>query len=60
MFSPDNGPYSEHDFGTVYVEERVIMFKIDYFDPDLLYASPDPADPNVARRVMTLMLAAEY
>jgi hypothetical protein len=59
-FSADNDPYGEHDFGTVPVEEYVIMFKIDYYDLDLQYASPDPADPNVTCRVMTLMLADEY
>jgi hypothetical protein len=59
-FSADNDPYGEHDFGTVPVEEYVIMFKIDYYDLDLQYASPNPADPNVTCRVMTLMLADEY
>jgi hypothetical protein len=59
-FSPDNDPYGEHDFGTVHVEDHVILFKIDYYDLDLQFASPDPADPNVTCRVMTLMLADEY
>jgi hypothetical protein len=59
-FSPDNDPYGEHDLGTVLVGEHVIMFKIDYYDLDLQYASPDPTDPTVTCRVMTLMLAEEY
>lgn len=59
-FTPDNDPYSEHDFGSLTVEGHVVMFKIDAYDLDLQYASPDPADPDVTRRVMTLMLAEEY
>jgi hypothetical protein len=39
---------------------NVVFFKIDYFDLDLSNHSPDPSDPAVTRRVMTLMLAEEY
>ena len=59
-FDNDNDPYGEHDFGSVTVCEHVVFFKIDYFDLDLLNHSPDPADPELTRRVMTLMLAEEY
>lgn len=58
-FNPDNDPYEERDFGTVQVDRHVVMFKIDAYDLDLQYASPDPADPNVTCRIMTLMLAEE-
>jgi hypothetical protein len=34
-----------------------VFFKIDYYDEALAMHSPDPADPNVTQRVMTLMLA---
>jgi hypothetical protein len=50
----------EHDCGRLEVEGYAVMFKIDYYDLDLRCASPDPADPNVTCRFMTLMLADEY
>ena len=59
-FDQDNDPYDEHDFGSVTVDGQVVFFKIDYFDLDLSNHSPDPSDPAVTRRVMTLMLAEEY
>jgi Protein of unknown function (DUF3768) len=36
------------------------MFKIDYYDNDLNFHSPDPADPTVTERIITIMLADEY
>ena len=59
-FSPDNDPYAEHDFGSVEVGGHTVFFKIDAYDLDLQFGSPDPADPSVTRRVMTLMLAEKY
>jgi hypothetical protein len=55
-----NDPYEEHDFGSFEVEGETIFFKIDYYDRTLTYHSPDPADPAVTERVITIMLADEY
>ena len=59
-FDQANDPYDEHDFGSVTVDSHVVFFKIDYFDLDLLNHSPDPSEPAVTRRVLTVMLAEEY
>ncbi len=59
-FTPDNDPYGEHDFGLVRVQGQVVLFKIDAYDLDRIAHSPNPMDPSVTCRVMTLMLADEY
>ena len=59
-FSADNDPHGEHDFGVITVEGLRLFWKIDYYDPMLEYASPDPTDPAKTRRVLTIMLAEEY
>ncbi len=59
-FSEDNNPHGERDFGAFEVGELRLFWKIDYYDLDLCMASPDPADPAVTMRVLTLMLAEEY
>ena len=59
-FCHANDPYKEHDFGSFEVDGQAIFFKIDYFDKTLASHSPDPADPAVTERVITIMLAEEY
>lgn len=59
-FTPDNDPYGTHEFGMFEVDDEHVMFKIDAYDENLEYGSPDPADPEVTRRVMTILLASEY
>jgi hypothetical protein len=59
-FCHANDPRQEHDFGCFEVDGHRIFFKIDYFDKDLTGHSPDPADPSVTQRVITVMLAEEY
>jgi hypothetical protein len=55
-----NDPYAEHDFGWFEADGQRIFFKIDYYDKALIYHSPDPSDPSVTERVITIMLAEEY
>ena len=59
-FCNANDPYEEHDFGAFEAEGHTIFFKIDYLDSTLTFHSPDPADPTVTERVLTIMLAEEY
>src|SRR5260370_2325440 len=59
-FCHANDPHEEHDFGSFEADGHKIFFKIDYFDQNLTYHSPDPADPAVTRRVITIMLGAAY
>ena len=56
-FCTSNDPHGEHDFGAFDFDGVEIFFKIDYFDKDLNFHSPDPANPAVTERVITLMLA---
>ena len=59
-FDEGNDPYGEHDFGALEVEGERLFFKLDYYDQTLSAHSPDPADPSVTKRVLTIMLADEY
>jgi Protein of unknown function (DUF3768) len=59
-FCTANDPHGEHDFGAFEFEGAPIMFKIDYYDKSLEFGSPNPADPAVTERVLTIMLAEEY
>ena len=59
-FCHENDPHEEHDFGSFDVDGHTLIFKIEYFDSSLTHHSPDPADPSVTERVITIMLAEEY
>ena len=59
-FTADNDPHGEHDFGAFEIDGERVFWKIDYYDLELTEGSPDPADPSVTRRVLTVMLASDY
>jgi len=59
-FTPANDPYHEHDFGAFHCDHAQVFWQISYYDLDYSMHSPDPSDPAVTARVLTVMLAEEY
>ena len=53
-FDVDNGPYEEHDFGSVYWNDEKIFWKFDYYDEAFESWKEDGI------RVLTIMFADEY
>ncbi|QXT41031.1 DUF3768 domain-containing protein [Gymnodinialimonas ceratoperidinii] len=59
-FPPESDPWGEHDFGAFDVGNDRIFWKIDCYNLDQTAGSPNPANPAVTYRVLTIMLASEY
>ena len=63
-FTEENDPYGDHSFGAFDFEiggnSYRIFWKIDLYDTDYSMGSDEPANPQVTRRVLTLMHASEY
>ena len=59
-FDGDNDPHGEHDLGVVEISGVRYFWKIDYYDREMESLFPNPADPSVTTRVITVMLADEY
>jgi hypothetical protein len=59
-FDADNDPHGEHDFGSFEHDGQTIFWKIDLYDRDYKFYSPDPIDPAKTNRVLTILLAEEY
>ncbi len=59
-FRKENDLYGEHDFGKIDIEGESYYWNIDGYDKSLEFGSPDPSDPAVTTRVLTIMRADEY
>lgn len=57
MFTEDNDPYNEHDFGAVDFQGKKYFWKFDYYNGDYTAGAED-GEPM--KRVLTVMLAEEY
>ena len=60
QFDGSIDPYGEHDMGRFTVGSKDYHWKIDYYDRNLEFHSPDPADPVVTVRVLTIMRVDQY
>lgn len=59
-FTSDNDPYGEHGFGAIEHEDNRVFWKIDYYAPDMMHGSENPADPKQTVRVLTIMPRLKY
>ena len=59
-FNADSDPQGLHEMGDIEFNGTKVWFKIDLYDVDYQYGSPEPSDPKQTRRVLTLFLPSEY
>lgn len=60
-FTEDNDPHMEHDFGSIDFGGTTYFWKIDLYDRETRSVySPDPTDPNLTLRVLTIMEASDW
>ena len=59
-FDENNDPYGERDFGAFDYKGRKVFWKIDNYDREFLYLSPDVSNPRLTNKVLTIMYADEY
>ena len=59
-FTANNDSNQEHDFGAIDFKGTTYFWKIDYYDNDYLYLSPDAANEDLTNRILTIMRGDEY
>lgn len=59
-FNADSDPHGWHEMGVIEFDGTTVWFKLDLYDVDYTYGSPEPSDPAQTRRVLTLLLPSEY
>ena len=59
-FNADSDPHGCHEMGVIDFQGTTVWFKIDLYDVDYQYGSPEPSDPEQTRRILTLLLPSEY
>lgn len=60
QFDRDSDPHHAHDFVAIEHKRIAHFWEIDCYDLDCRYGSPDPTNPAVTTRVLTVMRADEY
>jgi hypothetical protein len=60
VFTPDNDPHGEHDFGEFKLDGALLFWKIDYYNRTMQHGSEHPEDAAATRCVLTILLADEY
>jgi len=53
VFTDDNNPHGEREFGAFDLAGQRLVWKMDYYDSDIRYSSNDLSDPGVTSRVRT-------
>ena len=59
-FDADNDPHGERDLSDLVLWDAELLWKIDYYDKGLQFNSDDPANAQVTKRVLTVMLGGEW
>jgi len=59
-FNADSDPQGWHEMGVIDLDGTTVWFKLDLYDVDYQYGSPEPSDLEQTRRVLTLLLPSEY